>query len=274
MKLSFTTLGCPNWDMDTIISRAVEYGYDGVDFRGYMDEMDIYLLPEFSTDIERTKQKFKDASLEVTCFSSSIKLFTSSERESKHNLEELTQYAHLCQKFKTPYIRVFGGGIGEISRTDALNNVVANVTEMLEIAKEYNVVLILETHDDWSNCEHVVEIFEQVDSDHFKVLWDTHHPYRLEGEKPEKTWETLGEWIVYTHWKDSYVTNKNDRGYQYCLPGEGDLPLKEMYRLVKDNGYNGYFTFEWEKRWWPNIEEPEIAFPAYVTYMKNMAAEL
>ncbi len=47
MKLAFTTLGCPNWDLDTIISKAVKYGYDGVDFRGYLGEMDIYKLPLF-----------------------------------------------------------------------------------------------------------------------------------------------------------------------------------------------------------------------------------
>ena len=35
MKLAFTTLGCPNWDLDTICTRGKEYGYDGVDLRGY-----------------------------------------------------------------------------------------------------------------------------------------------------------------------------------------------------------------------------------------------
>ena len=68
LKLAFTTLGCPQWDLDTIISKAVEYGYQGVDFRGYVGEMDIYKLPEFSTEVEKTIEKFKDANLEVPCF--------------------------------------------------------------------------------------------------------------------------------------------------------------------------------------------------------------
>ena len=37
MKIAFMTLGCPNWDLDTIITRGREYGFDGVDFRGYLD---------------------------------------------------------------------------------------------------------------------------------------------------------------------------------------------------------------------------------------------
>ena len=48
MKLSFMTLGCPNWDLDTICRRGKEYGYDGVDFRGYLDTLDITLHPLFT----------------------------------------------------------------------------------------------------------------------------------------------------------------------------------------------------------------------------------
>jgi hypothetical protein len=28
-------------------------------------------------------------------------------------------------------------------------------------------------------------------------------------------------------------------------------------------GYTGYYSFEWEKRWHPEIEDPEVAFPHY-----------
>jgi hypothetical protein len=35
MKLSFTTLGCPSWDLDTLCDRGSAFGYDGVDFRDW-----------------------------------------------------------------------------------------------------------------------------------------------------------------------------------------------------------------------------------------------
>ena len=41
MKLSFSTLGCPAWPLDTILNRAKQYGYDGMDFRGCLDELKI-----------------------------------------------------------------------------------------------------------------------------------------------------------------------------------------------------------------------------------------
>ena len=32
-------------------------------------------------------------------------------------------------------------------------------------------------------------------------------------------------------------------------------------------GYQGYYCFEWEKKWHPEIEDPEIAFPHYAKLM-------
>src|SRR5699024_7525171 len=251
LKLSFTTLGCPTWDLDTIITKAVECGYDGVDFRALHVEMDIYNRPEFSTDVEETVQKFTEAGIEVTCFSSSVRLFTRSEEELEKFLEEIRQYTVLCQKFNTPYIRVFGGHIGDVSREEALDIVEKNVKKMLPIVEEGHVKLLLETHDDWTRCEDVIAVLDRANSDSLEALWDVHHPYRLVQEEPERTWETLGERIKYTHWKDSYLTDEVDRGYKLCLLGEGDIPLERMAHMLMDKGYQGYYTLEWEKVWHP-----------------------
>ena len=44
---------------------------------------------------------------------------------------------------------------------------------------------------------------------------------------------------------------------------------RKKAQLLAD-GYDGYFSFEWEKKWVPDLEEPEIAFPAYAEYMRNL----
>jgi len=42
--------------------------------------------------------------------------------------------------------------------------------------------------------------------------------------------------------------------------------------MLTSSGYNGYYAFEWEKKWHPEIEEPETAFPAYAEYMRSIEA--
>ena len=41
-------------------------------------------------------------------------------------------------------------------------------------------------------------------------------------------------------------------------------------KIEEADGYQGYYSLEWEKTWHPELEEPEIAFPAYVDWMHNL----
>jgi hypothetical protein len=42
-----------------------------------------------------------------------------------------------------------------------------------------------------------------------------------------------------------------------------------MLDMLIAGGYGGYAILEWEKRWIPTLAEPEIAFPQYVTKMRE-----
>jgi len=269
VNLAFTTLGCPKWDMDTIISKAVEYGFDGVDFRGYLGELKVYDLSEFTTDVRATANRFADIGLEVSCFSSSAHAFSKTPEGLEAAIREVRSYAEICQHFQTPFIRIFGGAIGDTPRAQAIDIMTGNLVKMLAAVRDYPVKLLIETHDDWIDSQHLATVLKRVNSDSAGALWDTHHPYRAIGETPIKTWEVLGKWILNTHWKDSYVKHDAERGYQLCLVGDGDLPLQDIFACLKNNGYDGYLTLEWEKMWCPAIDEAEIAFPRYVQQMRE-----
>jgi hypothetical protein len=38
-------------------------------------------------------------------------------------------------------------------------------------------------------------------------------------------------------------------------------------------GYDRYLSFEWEKKWEPDLEEPEVAFPTYVKLTRKLLKE-
>lgn len=270
MKLAFTTLGCPQWDMDTIVSRAVEYGFDGVDFRGYLGELDIWQLPEFTTGIEDTARRFRAAGLEIPCFSSSVRLMPRKGEDLQQGLLEVKAYAMLCRHFQAPFMRIFGGAIGDRPRPEAIKIAAANLRELVKVADGYGVQLLVETHDDWLNSHHLAALLKTADMPTAGVVWDTHHPYRMLGEAPTETCAVLGKHIRYTHWKDSRPQPNSGRDYQLCLVGAGDIPMREMLACLAGMGYYGYLTLEWEKMWVPEIDEPEVAFPAFVKHMRLM----
>ena len=266
MKLAFSTLGCPAWDLKTVISRAAEYGFDGIDFRGLGDEMEIFKLPAFASQAEQTRRRIEQAGLEVPCFSSSVRLIGADQKM----FEELKSYAGLCRTFDAPYIRVFGGSISEMPRTEAIDQAAATLVEMAAVAEDHGVTLLVETHDSWLKGEHLRAVMERADCQAAGVVWDVHHPVRRAGESPAETWRNLGPWIRNTHWKDSLPDPA--AGHQLCLMGEGDIPLTEIRDVLLAGGYDGYLTLEWEKRWHEELPDPEVAFPQYVRFMRDLFA--
>ncbi|MBN1672129.1 MAG: sugar phosphate isomerase/epimerase [Kiritimatiellae bacterium] len=266
MKLAFSTLGCPDWDMDTIIARAAEYEFDGVDFRGYMGEMNICTLPEFGDRAARTAQRFADAGLEVPCFSSSARLVSKAGTVPDGALDEIKAYAALCPAFGARFIRVFGGAIGETPREQAIEAAAWTLREMAAIAADGGLTVLVETHDDWVDSRHLLALMQLTDSEAAGILWDIHHPWRRSGESPETTWQRIGRYVRYTHWKDA-VSTENHR---LCLVGEGDLPLAAFHQTLVQGGYDGYYTLEWEKKWHPDLPDAETAFPAYVRFMRGL----
>jgi hypothetical protein len=61
-------------------------------------------------------------------------------------------------------------------------------------------------------------------------------------------------------------------GRRYVLTGTGQVPVKEQVRVAAKGGYKGFYCFEWEKKWHPEIEEPEVAFPHYAKTMREYLA--
>jgi len=265
MKIAFTTLACPEWTMDQIIARAVEYGYDGVDFRGYAGEMNIYKLTEFSASAAVTADKFADAGLAISAFSSSARIFEPQADLRAAHIEEVVQYRRLCEIFSTRHIRVFGGSIGRTPRKEAIAVAAEALEKMAEAAAP--VCIAVETHDDFVDSSLLAGVMEKVRAGNIGVLWDLHNPFRINAETPQQTYDNIGRYTCCTHVKDS--RRGPDGKWQYTLPGRGDVPLEEMINLLKAGGYDGYLTVEWEKRWHPELAEPEVALPAYAAFLRK-----
>lgn len=266
MKISFSTLGCPDWDLDTILARAKEYGYDGVDFRGIKDEMECYKIPEFTDGAQQTIQRFADAGLEISGFSSGAYMFSQELEDREASIAEVGRYGELCKAMGVGFIRVFGGYLKETDRAEAIKISVDTLEQMAALAGPACVVV--ETHDDWIETAPLGQVLERVNAPNVAALWDLHHPYRFKGESPQESYDNIGRYTRYAHVKDS-KPSPDGRG-ESALAGEGDVPLGEMIALLKAGGYDGYLTLEWEKRWQPEIADPEEAFPAYARYLREL----
>ena len=53
------------------------------------------------------------------------------------------------------------------------------------------------------------------------------------------------------------------------LLGDGEVRVQEMLRLLTGAGYAGWISVEWEKRWHPEIEAPEVALPQHLRLLES-----
>jgi sugar phosphate isomerase/epimerase len=273
MKISFTTLGCPNWDLDTICKRGRAYGFDGVDFRGLLETLDVTLLPEFNIHLADTHRKLDNAGLEVSGFGSSITL-CSPERRSE-NLEEARRTINAAKGLGCQNVRIFGGGdVEHHTRPELVQMAVESMQAILALDGARDLHWLIETHDNWIHSTDSLPLLQSIPDPAFGVLWDIGHTPRVGGESPATTYAALGNRIAYTHIKDATFDPQHPKamedGWRYMLPGTGQLPLAEAIHLLKVNGYEGWIVLEHEKRWHPNLYEPEEIFPAYVRWVRPL----
>jgi sugar phosphate isomerase/epimerase len=191
------------------------------------------------------------------------------------NLDEARRTIEVAGKFGCENVRVFGGGKLEGSSHADLAKVGLDCMEaLLELDGADELHWLFETHDNWIKATDCKLLLDHIDNPAFGALWDMGHTARVGGETPEQSYAAIGSRVGYTHVKDAVYDPAHaqamDDGWHYVTPGEGQLPLAEAIGVLKRNGYDGWLLFEHEKRWHPDLAEPEVIFPAFVRWVKPL----
>src|SRR5262249_27657267 len=219
----------------------------------------------------RVEDAFQGTVLAVCCVDTSAR-FTSPDPEARRKQEDdVRRYLELANEWGAPFVRVFGGNLPDgVSEAQAVEFLAESLGRLAPDAERAGVTVALETHDAFSAGRLVGEVMRRVPSRGVAALWDTHHPYRM-GESAAQTWEYGGDRMVHTHVKDARRTP--DGGWQLVLLGEGEVPVEEAVATWVANGYDGFVCVEWEKKWHPEIPEPEVAFPQHIQVLRGYLAE-
>ncbi len=271
LPLAFSTLGCPKWDWRTILHRAQQYGYAAIEVRGIQDELDLTKCPEFGkAQLPATKADLAAAELRICCLGSSARLHETDPSKRKGQIDEAKRFIDLAQSLSAPFVRVFGDQIPRNEpKQDVVKRVLDGLAELAGHAKGSGVSVLIESHGDFCNSPILLDVLSRTTASSVGLLWDVHHTVVFGSEKPVDTLEHLGRYVQHTHLKDS---QPKAGAVQYVLTGDGTIPLAETVRLLVRHGYKGFYSFEWEKRWHPEIEEPDVAFPHFVERMKTYLA--
>jgi len=267
--LSFSTLGCPDWTFEQIIDFAASNHFNGIEIRGIQRELDLTKCREFSTpeNILSTSKLMKEKGLYFSDLGSSAAMHHQDTKERKKNLDEAKRFIDLAQKIDCPNIRVFPNNLPkDVERNATIDLIIQGLSELGEYAKGSNVKVLLESHGELVYVADLQKIMEAANSPNVGMVWDIVNMWSVTKEPPATVYSSLKKYIYHTHIKDLKVINGKE---QYTFLGEGETPIFEAIDLLYNSGYNGYYSFEWEKLWHPEIEAPEKAIAHYAKVMKE-----
>ena len=269
LLLSFSTLGCPDWDFQRITDFAVQHDYSGIEIRGILREMDLTKCKEFNTAENRsaTMNMMKEKGLRFVDLGSSANLHVADATERKKNLDEARRFIDLAQQINCPYVRVFPNSLPkDRDRNETMDLIAKGLLELGDYAKGSNVSVLMETHGDLTKTEDLEKIMQSAHHEHTGLVWDVTNMWTITKEPPVEVYKKLKKYIRHAHIKDAKLV---DGKVQYVLMGQGEVPIFEAIDALSKGGYNGYYSFEWEKLWHPEITEPEIALADYPKAMKK-----
>ena len=267
--LSFSTLGCPDWSFQKIVDFAALNNYDAIELRGIRRELDLPKCSEFNSpeSISATLKTMKQKNLRFINLGSSATLHFPDGDERKKNLNDGRSYINLNKQINCPYIRVFPNNFPKDQDKNATMDLITKgLQELGDYAKARNVTVLMETHGDLVKSDDLEKIMQSAAHPNVGLVWDAANMWAITKEPPKEVYNKLKSYIRHTYIKDAKLVGDK---IQYVLLGQGEIPIFEAIDALSAGGYNGYYSFEWEKLWHPEIDEPEVAFADYPKAIKQ-----
>ncbi len=267
MKLAFSTLGCPHWGLERIAQAAHTYGYDAIELRAVGGDLDLLKRPEFQPGtIETTRNWLAGQNLSVCCVDSSCTFDSCDVDERRKQVEVALRHCELAAGLGAPLIRIFPDKVqAGATREHTRDNIAACLHEVAQRGPG-GVRVGLETHGDFARGDAAAEIVMLADHPNVTLIWDVANSLAA-GDSIEQSANAVARYLAHVHLRDARAI----AGREHWLPvlaGRGEVSFAAAVNALRELGYDDYISFEWEKYWHPEIEEPEVALPDFVKAMK------
>jgi len=175
--------------------------------------------------------------------------------------------AELAAALSAPGIRVFGDKIQPGANRDATRTWIAEgIRKLAERTKENGVEVWLETHGDFASSVETTQIVSESGYAGIGIVWDPANAFTDGKEQPSEAAAALGNALRHVHLRD---LDCRDGEWEPVLTGEGKFPLRQIVAQLEKLGYDGFASFEWEKKWRPELAEPEIAIPQFARWFRE-----
>jgi glucosamine-6-phosphate deaminase len=254
--------------MAQVVDAAGRLGYDGVELRFLENADALWERPELSgAGLLETRARLADAGLAVPCVDTRSFFHSPDVGMRRKAVEEAVRTAAVAAELGAGGVRVFGDRVQPGADLASTRDwIVESLGTLRDRLRGSGVEVWLETHGDFATAAASRALVEEAGSDGIGVVWDPANAFAEFAEEPEAGFAELGGFVRHVHLKDAARGAEGRVPWQPVLTGRGDFPAARVLELLRRASYDRFVSYEWEKRWHPEIEEPEIALPHFLDW--------
>lgn len=246
--LCFSSLGCGELDLEEVLEIAVRRRLTAVELRTLGGRND---LPDYFERRYGTPERLRDAAAGWPVRIASLDSSCNAIGATPDGRGELMALSPWAIALGAAAIRVFDGG----ERGDRAE--LASIGQLFDWWQnlEQGPELIVETHDALAHpapLQQFIELYPGAG-----ILWDTHHTWHEGRESPSASWSRLRGRTRHLHVKDSVA------GQGYVAPGRGEYPFGELIAALRQSGFGGVISLEWERHWYPDLDPIDTALDGF-----------
>jgi len=238
--------------LEDFLETAAEVGCDGVELTSYYFPADAGV--EY---MNRMKRRAFLLGLDVCATSVGNRFTFPPGKERDAQVAGVKKWINHAAEMGAPCMRIFAGSTPEgSSDEEAIRWVVECIQECADLAAQRGVILALENHHGvTSTAEQVLAIVGAVKSEWVGVNLDTGN---FRTEDPYADIAKVAPYAVTTHFKTEMAPA--GRAKERADP-------KRIVGILRDAGYRGYLTLEYEA-----AEDPKTAVPQVIRSLKDAVA--
>lgn len=279
---SFSKAGLSTFE---IIKKTKELGFDVIEFAGFPD------LPDGETPLSfapRVREACDEVGLKVASYTIWADFMNGSNGDWEAEVERLKDEVRVAQVLGCPAMRhdaTWGfpkETQGAKGFDDALPILIKGCRAVTEFAADLGVKTMVENHGFFAqDSERVEKLVNGVDHPNFGVLVDMGN-FLCVDENPAQAVGRLMPYAFHVHAKDFHYKCGSlpdpgegwfrSRGGNYlrgAIIGHGEVPITQCLRIMKDHGYDGVLSIEFE-----GLEEPIKAIEIGLANLKSYLASV
>jgi len=258
---AFSTLGCPQANLEECFALAERFGLDALEIRALAGTVDLpaYFAATYGSP-EAMAEKLDEGSagmrrIRIAALGTSFRLIGATAKER----EAFLDFVPWAEALGVRWLRVFDGG--KSADEGELAEAVATVRwwRAERSRRRLTTDLMVETHDALFKGSAIARFVEAAPGT--AILWDSHHTWKKGREDPLTTWARVAGAIVHVHVKDSVSIPSARHPFSYTLPGGGEFPAGPLMAALRGE-FAGVVSLEWERLWHPTLPPLEDALRA------------